>query len=364
MKSALGRQLAEHVGWGLEAGICTAACYEVCWHGERLARGERGALSARSRFPATRTTLFDMASLTKPMATALAVLRLVADGRISFETTLEELLPVLGGAAGPLDCHPRLASATLHNLLTHTSGISAWESLYKRGLSRRGFVEAILTTPPKHEPATVYEYSCLGYIVLGEVVAAVAGEPLDGYVRRVLHRPAGMRHTRYRPAPAQRRRAAATELCPWRGKRARGIVHDENAYSLGGVSGNAGLFSTARDVSRFCRALLDRRPPFASLPPRLYRAYTANQLKALGFHSSCGWFTYASDMLYSPPGFSRRTFGHTGFTGTSVLIDPARNAYAFLLTNRVYYGREFQRYGDWRRQFYHTVGAFMQRGRA
>ncbi|NCO42277.1 MAG: esterase [Armatimonadetes bacterium CG_4_10_14_3_um_filter_66_18] len=360
---SLRQALDALVQQGVSQHLFTAACYEVHWRGARVARGECGRLSARSRFPATRTTLFDLASLTKPTATALSVLRLVSAGRLALDDTLDrlcaDLLPNQPDApATPLRCHPKLRRATLRHLLTHTSGITAWQGLYKRGLSRWESAQAILGAEPKHPLGTHYEYSCLGYILLGEIVSAAAQRPLDAYTRGELHLPAGMKDTCFRPKPADRKRAAATELCPWRHKRARGFVHDENAFSLGGVAGNAGLFSTAADLSRLLRRLLGRRPPFDLSDP-LYAAYTTNQLGGVGGHSSCGWFTHDSDMLPRPPGFSAASFGHTGFTGTSATLDPANEGFVFLLTNRVYYGRKYEPFRDFRRLFNETVGSHL-----
>ena len=363
MSAALGRGLRDLIDRGLSDHLFTGACYEVHWHGKTVTRGQRGRLSARSGFPVDRSTLFDMASLTKPLSTALCVLRLVADGRLALDTTLPEVCERLSAQEHdadpppPLRCHRSLRQATVRHLLTHASGIAAWQSLYKQGLSRRESLQTILGAKPKHKPGTHYEYSCLGYIVLGEIVNALADRPLDQFARSEVHAPAGMKDTRYCLASSDRRRAAATELCPWRGKRAWGFVHDENAFSLGGVSGNAGLFSTARDVSRFCRTLLS--PGQFGLPAKLFRAYTTNQLRDLGGHSSCGWFFYGSDLLSRPPGFSKRSFGHTGYTGTWAIFDPGNEGFAFLLTNRVYYGRDperYTRYSALRRAFAEAVG--------
>jgi CubicO group peptidase (beta-lactamase class C family) len=359
----LRQSLDKLVQQGISQRLFTAACYEVHWQGGRVARGEWGRLSASSQFPATRTALFDLASLTKPTATALSVLRLVSEGRLALDDTLgrlcADLLPARPDPpATPLRCHPKLRRATVRHLLTHTSGIAAWEGLYKRGLGRWGFVQAVLGAEPKHKLGTRYEYSCLGYIVLGEIASAAAQMPLDAYARGKLHLPAGMKDTCFCPGPADWKRAAATERCPWRRKRARGFVHDENAFSLGGVAGNAGLFSTAADLSRLFRRLLSRRPPF-TLPDPLHAAYTTNQLHGIGAHSSCGWFTHDSDMLPRPPRFSGESFGHTGFTGTSATLDPANDGFVFLLTNRVYYGRAYEPFRDFRRLFNETVGSHL-----
>jgi len=361
MSGSLGATLASLVREGVADRLFTAACYEVHWRGRRVTAGCVGHLTARSRTEATRTTLFDLASLTKPLATALSAMKAAQAGELLLDAPLIDLLVSLSAHLStsdsdpPLRSHRRLRQATVRQLLSHSSGLAPWAPLYKLGLSRRQFLGKILTDPPTADPGTKHQYSCLGYILLGEIVGAALRQPLGEFAREQLFHPLGLKDTGFRPRAADRSRAAATEYCPWRGYRARGQVHDENAFSLGGMAGNAGLFSTAADLSRLFRALLARKSPF-DLTNSLYATYIGNQLKSIGAHASCGWCTYDGDSLTGARGFSPASFGHTGFTGTSVIVDPDNDGFAFLLTNRVYYGREFQQYGALRRTFYDRVG--------
>jgi hypothetical protein len=193
----------------------------------------------------------------------------------------------------------------------------------------------VLATGLDTLPGARYVYSDLNFILLGTIVARVTGEPLDAYGARHVFAPLGMRDTRYAPDPRDRARTAPTEFDPWRQRHLRGEVHDENAYALGRVAGHAGLFSTGADLARLARAYLtagslDGRPVFdAATVAEFTRVQdTTLSRRALGWETPTGGNS-AGHYL------SRRAFGHTGFTGTSLWIDPERGVYVILLSNRV-----------------------------
>ena len=272
-------------------------------------------------------TLWDLASLTKVVGTTSAVMQLVGSGRLRLDAPVQRYLPEWTG--------PGRQRVTIRHLLTHTSGLPAWRPLYKEATSPESALALVVATQPDTAPGVRYVYSDLNFILLGTIVARLTGEPLDRYDARHVFAPLGMRDTRYRPDPGDRARIAPTEFDPWRQRKLRGEVHDENAYALGQVAGHAGLFSTGADLAQLARAYLnggtlEGRRVF---DPTVVVDFTRPQdttvsRRALGWETPTGGNS-AGHYL------SRRAFGHTGFTGTSLWMDPEHDVYLVLLTNRV-----------------------------
>ena len=276
--------------------------------------------------PVDEHTLFDLASVTKPVAMASSMLILCQEGRVHFGEPAVDFFP--GRSL------PHLKNVTLHHLLTHTSGLPPWKDMYSREQTREQAVDELLQIPLDHEPGAHYAYSCLGYIMLSLVLEAITGERLDEFARKRIFEPLGMSNTGYNPDKCAGRPIAATDHCPMRKRKLVGEVHDGNAYALEGVSGNAGLFSTAIDLAKFCRAVVapDEASPFS--PPAVERMLANAIPESVGGHT-IGWFTYPNDMLPAGDLVSRRAIGHSGFTGTAAVIDPEYELFAILLTNRV-----------------------------
>ncbi len=275
---------------------------------------DRGTLAA-DRVPVAADTIYDLASVTK-LFTTVVLLRLVAGGRLTLDTPVAE---VLGEYADR-------AAVTLRHLLTHTAGLPASRAVTDEapGAPAAEHWRLALTAPLLTEPGARHVYSDLGLIAAGRVAEEVAGTPLDALVRVHVTGPLGMADTAYRPPSAARRRIAATEYQPGRGM-VRGVVHDETAYALGGVCGHAGLFGTAADLLRFGEALRTG----ALVDPALL---TSVRLPTERFTQGVG-------VRIESAGPLRGAFGHTGFTGTSLLVDPARRLTVVLLTNRVHPSR-------------------------
>jgi CubicO group peptidase (beta-lactamase class C family) len=278
------------------------------------------------------TTLWDLASLTKVVALTSAMMLLVEEGRVDLDAPVARYVPEWTGA--------HKAQVTVRHLLTHSSGLPSWRPLYKEAESAAQALELVLQTPLDTVPGARMVYSDLGAILLGHLVSRVTGEPLDRFVARRVFEPLGMTETRFRPPAEWRDRIAPTEIDPWRQRHLHGEVHDENAFALGGVSAHAGLFSTARDLARLARmylggGTLEGRP---FLTPGTIAAFTAVQDSALS-HRALGWET-PSGSNSAGRFASRRAFGHTGFTGTSLWIDPEHDLFVLLLTNRVNPTRE------------------------
>ena len=285
----------------------------------------------------TPTTLWDLASLTKVVALTSAMLQLVDADMVDLDAPVQRYLPLFTG--------PRKEQVTIRHLLTHSSGLPAWRPLYKETATPAEALSLVYATPLDTLPGVRMVYSDLGAILLGEVVRVVSGESLEAYAAAHVFGPLGMRDTQYRPSETLRWRIAPTEIDPWRQRHLRGEVHDENAFALGGISAHAGLFSTADDLVRLARAYLgggtvDGARVFSSAA---IETFTHVQNRALS-NRALGWET-ATGGNSAGHGMSSRAFGHTGFTGTSIWIDPENNVFVILLTNRVNPTREHRAIG-------------------
>lgn len=274
-------------------------------------------------------TLFDLASLTKPIATAPAMLLLYQEGLIDLDQSIVEFFPKRN--------LPHLERVTLRHLLTHTSGLPPWRPLYLSGSSREQAIDELFSTELEHEPGTFYAYSCLGYIMLGLVVEAVIGEGLDRFVQRRFFEPMGMHNTMFNPVSKGNFVYAATDHSPVRMRKLFGEVHDDNAYALGGVAGNAGLFSNIMDLATFCRCITIQEQSCKKMPLNdvVLKHMFQNALPENIGMQSVGWFMKGNKMLPAGEFVSNFAIGHSGFTGTAVLIDPAYELFVILLTNRV-----------------------------
>jgi beta-N-acetylhexosaminidase len=291
------------------------------------------------------STVYDLASLTKVVATTSAVMLLVDRGRIELDAPLSRYLPAWpeGGWRDRV---------TVRRLLEHRAGLPAFVRFWhpSEGALRgvEPVIDAIAALEPSGEPGERYVYSDLGFILLGAMVEAVTGTDLADFTAEDLWNPLGMGRTRFTPPAEWRSAIAPTEVDQvYRHTHVRGEVHDENAHAMGGVAGHAGLFSTARDLSRFATSLLvaaragaDEGERAGAVPPFPVSASTvaAFTTRRPGTERGLGWDVAAGTGIAEA--FSAAAFGHTGFTGTSLWIDPERDLYVVLLTNRVNPSRE------------------------
>ncbi len=272
-------------------------------------------------------TLWDLASLTKVVALTTVVMQLVETHRLDLDAPVQRYLPEWTGKYKN--------RVTVRHLLTHSSGLPAWRPLYKEATSPAQALQLALETPLDTAPGVRMVYSDIGAILLGQIVVRITHEPFDQYVSEHLLQPLGMRETMFRPPPQLRARAAPTEVDPWRQRHLQGEVHDENAYALGGVSSHAGLFSTAADLARFARMYLTGGTLDGTriVAPETIAQFTAVQDRAFS-NRALGWET-PSGSNSAGHSMSSTAFGHTGFTGTSLWVDPQRDVFVLLLTNRV-----------------------------
>jgi CubicO group peptidase (beta-lactamase class C family) len=277
---------------------------------------------AASRVSADRT-MYDLASITKVVATTSAVMVLYDRGKLHLDDRASKFLPELRSGSK--------RNITIRELLEHRSGFPAGRDLSharSRGEARR----MVLATPLAYTPGTRQIYSDLGADVLGFVVEAISGEPLDAFVRRSVFAPLGMKSTMFRPGAALRSRIAPTERLSSRGP-LRGEVHDPAAYVMGGVAGHAGLFGTAGDLAIFARTMLGGGSyrgvkVFSDSAVALFTRRAAGT-RALGWDTCAGGASCGQHM-------SELAFGHTGFTGTSIWMDPERDVFVIVLSNRIH----------------------------
>ncbi|HEY8165737.1 MAG TPA: serine hydrolase [Gemmatimonadaceae bacterium] len=273
-------------------------------------------------------TIYDIASLSKVVGTTTAIMLLYDEKKVDLDAPVLRYLPAFSG--GMKD------RVTVRDLLTHRSGLPAGRDLWRKAHSPQEARDMVLETPLEYTPGTAFIYSDLGADVLGMIVESVSGERLDQFLTRRVFGPLGMHDTYYRPPDSVRYRVAPTEVTPPRGYPLQGEVHDENAYALGGVAGHAGLFSTAADLSIFAQMMLnggtyDGVNIVSDSTVALFTRRTAG-------HRALGWDTADGD-AGSGQYLTERAYGHTGFTGTSMWIDPDREMFVVLLTNRVHAAR-------------------------
>jgi CubicO group peptidase (beta-lactamase class C family) len=275
------------------------------------------------------STLFDIASLTKVVATTMAAMLLEEDGRLDLDRPVRLYVPELKARDK--------AAITSRMLLTHSAGFEAGAPLYRKWRGRAAYLKQINLRKLQYKPGTGSTYSDWDMVVLQAVIERIAKEPLDSLVARRVSTPLGMHETRFNPdlRDAQLvRRIVATEDDSARGGLLRGVVDDQNAWALGGVAGQAGLFSSARDLAVFSQMLLDGGTyrGRSLLRPETIARWTSRQSatssRALGWDAPAPG---ASSGQY----FSPRSFGHTGYTGTSIWVDPERSLFVVLLMNRI-----------------------------
>ena len=348
--------------------VCPAAVLLVARRGVVALHRAYGWLDPETRSqPTRRDSIFDLASVTKLFATT-AFMTLVEAGRAALDQPVAEVLPAFRGPRpitpyeDPLNPGAMIAvvpatsegveagQVTFRQLLTHTSGLPAWKPLYRLPGGREAIFAAAAQAPFAYPPGQRVLYSDLGLILLSAAIERLAGEPLDAFLRQSVLEPLGLAATHYRSLPESAHPLirypsaddiAPTELCAWRGRRLRGEVHDENAAGMGGVSGHAGLFATAWEVAVLGQLYLNGGAYAGQrlLAPGTVAEMTREQAAFADERRGLGWMLKSLQVSSAGRYFSPRSYGHTGFTGTSLWVDPQRELLVVLLTNRVYYGR-------------------------
>jgi len=306
----------------------------VAWIGQNGKILHRKAYGSRSLMPATEPmtmdTIFDAASLTKVVATASAMMRLVEQGKVRLGDKVTDYLPGFQGGKSDI---------TVRMLLTHFSGMRPDVDLAPEWSGYETGIQKALIDKPVAAPGERFIYSDINFVLLGEMVRRISGKPLDQFVREEIFKPLGMTESRFNPPAVLRPLIAPTELYPNMAAPLRGVVHDPTARFMDGVAGHAGLFTTAADLSRFARMLLGKGELDGQrfFSPLTIEKFTQPQtpadqpvLRGLGFDIDSQFSANRGEL------FPLGSFGHTGFTGTSLWVDPGTGAYVILLTNSVH----------------------------
>jgi CubicO group peptidase (beta-lactamase class C family) len=329
-------------GLAAAAAVIDAAVRDRVFPGAVLAIGKDDALVQLRGFgaltydqdasPVVEETIYDLASVTKVVATTTMAMLLVDEGRLDVAWPVSRLVPEWRGGAKD--------GVTIAQLLAHTSGLPGWRPLFNDTAGRAAYVQRINGLDLEYVPGTQSVYSDLGFIVLGAALEEAAGEPLDVFVTRRILEPLGMTATAYRPPAEWRTRIAPTEDDPWRGRVVHGEVHDENACAMGGVAGHAGLFGTAGDLARFASMIAQG----GTWNGRVFVGAETLERFATpcgvpGSSYALGWDMPSREGSSAGRLFSRRSIGHLGYAGTSLWIDRERRLFLILLSNRVHPSR-------------------------
>lgn len=287
---------------------------------------------SRSRnSPAQPTTLFDLASLTKVVAITPMAMLLYERGLLDLDAPICAIVPEF---LTDVAKDPRRLNVALRMLLAHSSGLPAYEKLFLKVKTRDELLHAAFTMPLAADPGSRTEYSDIGFIILGIALERVADEPLDHFCQREIFARLAMASTTFNPPVEIRAQIPPTaDDREFRRRIIQGEVQDENAFVLGGVAGHAGLFSTARDLAEFANCMLNSARPL--FRPETVALFTRHGLAHAGTSRALGWDTPSSPSQ-SGKYFSPNSFGHLGYTGTSLWIDPVRQLSVTLLTNRTW----------------------------
>jgi CubicO group peptidase (beta-lactamase class C family) len=346
-------------------GVFPGAVVLVSKDGEIVfeqAFGSRSLIPEKT--PLKPNTIFDLASLTKPLATSIAIMLLVREKKIRLDDQITRFIPTFGVFGK--------STATFRQMLNHSSGLPAWKPFHEEivKMEKAGRINFVASRAAK---SFVYEqihrekplsasgaqglYSDLGFMILGESVEVVSNAMLERFCQDRIFKPLGLRSTAFVDLSQLRTRRlqpveemiAPTENCPWRKKILCGEVHDDNAYAMGGVAGHAGLFSSAQDIHALLACLnrcLHGKDDF--LPKALLEEFLAKDEKVPNSTCALGWDTPSPDKSASGSHFSPRSVGHLGFTGTSVWWDLEKNCHIILLSNRVHPTRKNEKIKEFR----------------
>ena len=346
MAADLGARLDSIVAVGIAEGAAPGVALAVGRWGRQVHMRGYGRIDVAPDAPAvTDSTMFDMASLTKVVATTTAAMILEDEGKLNLDAPIHTYLPELTDSAK--------ARITVRMILTHSGGFEAFAPLWREHRGRADYLAQINARPLAYVPGDSTIYSDWDFVLMGLIIEHITAMPLDQFVSSRVWQPLNMHDTGFNPLssgtmPADSdctaafradnpllARIAMTEIdTAYRHTHIHGIVHDENACALGGVAGHAGLFSSARDVAVFCQLLLNggEHGGVRLIQPTTVARWTARQSNKSS--RALGWDT-PSDQSSAGRYFSPRSFGHTGFTGTSIWVDPERGLFVVLLTNRV-----------------------------
>ncbi|HKW75767.1 MAG TPA: serine hydrolase, partial [Terriglobales bacterium] len=333
---------------GIRQNAFPGASVAITHHGKLIALKGFGHFTYERESPEVKAdTSFDLASITKAIGTTAACMLLYQGGRLDLKQPVVEVLPQFSGS------DPRRSRITFEMLLAHSSGLPAYVRLFETARSREQLLEQAFAVPLTSDPGARSEYSDIGFIVLGRSIERITGAPLDEYSHREIFGPLGLSRLRFNPPADCKALIPPTERQqPFRPYVIQGEVNDENAYVMGGVAGHAGCFGAALDVATFAECMLrDGNPLFNRHTVELF---TQLQSSPPGTSRALGWDT-PSAPSQSGRYFSRKSFGHLGYTGTSLWIDLEHQLSVTLLTNRTWPDRGSQAIKSTRPAFHDAV---------
>jgi serine-type D-Ala-D-Ala carboxypeptidase len=359
LRDSLKRRIDAHLSEEIGVGSFPGAVYAVGNSQGIIVEEALGhSVVKPAKIPATIETIFDVASLTKPLITSTLVLKMAAEGRFDLAERVSKYLTEFQ--------ETDKNDLTFIDLLTHRGGFQAWYPLYAQGIGDKAYLRALVKRPLRYKPGTREIYSCLSFVTLHLAVERVTGARMEDLAADYIFAPLRLRNSLFSPPPPMKFRIAATE---WGNSNERGMVsqrsltfphfrrymiwgevNDGNAYYMGGMAGNAGLFSTASDVFEIARAYLggDER----LLPERMIALSTRNYTIGLEENRGLGWQLTSPRPDGPTVMLSENSYGHTGFTGTSVWVDPERDLIMVLLTNRLHPSVQPVSMQNVRRQFH------------
>ena len=310
-----------------------AASVAITRHGKLVALKGLGRFTYQAESPvATHATVFDLASVSKVVATTSMAMILYERARLDLETPVAAIVPEFAATRPSKDA--RRTHVTIENLLAHSSGLPAYEKLYLEAKTKHELFHAALNAPLMATPGTRAVYSDIGFMVLGLLLERIAGETIDQFCQREVFAPLAMSHTTFNPPhPWWLSIPPTANEHSFRKRIIQGEVNDDNAAGLGGVAGHAGAFSTAEDMAIFGNVMLRAGRPLVR--PETLARFTLRQSSPEGTSRALGWDT-PSPPSQSGKYFSARSFGHLGYSGTSLWIDPDRDLSVTLLTNRTW----------------------------
>lgn len=316
----------------IAAGAAPGAVLAVSVRGERFSYGTGRMGLDDPRVPDA-TTVYDMASLTKVIALTTLTMQAVERGQLDLDAPVVRYLPEFARGEGQKD------RVTVRDLLLHDSGLPAHRRLWEETFVRKGAILRAITSDLEQPPGERMVYSDMGAITLTSILEQLHDTTIDKLFARDIATPLGLTRSRFTPPGAWRNAIPPTEFDPWRGRMLHGEVHDENTGRLDGLSGHAGLFATADDLLRFgewaLAGALGRPGSAAIVPPRSFATWTRRQDRPAGSSRGLGWDT-PSGRSSAGTLMTAESFGHTGYTGTSIWTDPTRELIVILLTNRVH----------------------------
>ncbi|MGA1825353.1 MAG: serine hydrolase domain-containing protein [bacterium] len=355
------QRIEDTINNAIHNGSCPGIVVLLSMNGEVIYHKAFGYRGTDHREKATAETLYDLASLTKQLATTTAIMALIAKGMIKLDDKASQYLPAFGNEGKK--------SISISDLLSNSSGLAAYRSYYnylKQPLApseaKKFFYTLLCDEKLDYEPGTKSVYSDLGFMVLGFLVEKVSSMNLDEFCQKYIFQPLHLKNTLFNDLSNKERSIATvntytfapTENCPWRGKVLCGEVHDDNAYAMGGVAGHAGLFSTASDIHTLVKTVYtsySSDQPYNFLPSHVIKTFFTKQ-NIPGSTWCLGWDTPSLQGSSAGHHFSENSIGHTGFTGTSLWIDLTRNLWVILLSNRVHPTRQNSKFKSLRPQLH------------